>query len=58
MQKLGATIIAHDNVRHRLETTPKLDGSSEANAALPIMTFNDELSLHINGEKIAIFHVD
>jgi glyoxylase-like metal-dependent hydrolase (beta-lactamase superfamily II) len=57
MQKLGATIIAHDNVRQRLETTPKRDGSMEAKAALPIITFNDELSLHINGEKIGVFHV-
>lgn len=58
MQKLGATIIAHDNVRQRLETTPKRDGSSEAKAALPIITFNDEMSLYINGEKIGIFHVE
>ena len=58
MQKLGATIIAHDNVRQRMETTPKRDGSSEAKASLPIITFNDELSLHINGEKIGIFHVE
>jgi cyclase len=58
MQKLGATIIAHDNVRQRLETIKKRDGSSEAKAALPIITFNDELNLHINGEKIGIFHVD
>ncbi|WP_040279194.1 MBL fold metallo-hydrolase [Psychroserpens damuponensis] len=58
MQKLGATIIAHDNVRQRLETTPKRDGSSEAKAALPIITFNDEMSLHINGEKIGVFHVE
>ena len=58
MAKLGATIIAHDNVRHRLENTPKRDGSLQPKAALPIITFNDKLSLHINGEKIAAFHVD
>lgn len=58
MQKLGATIIAHDNVRHRLETTPKRDGSMAPKAALPVITFNDKLSLHINGEKISAFHVD
>ncbi|MEM5566699.1 MBL fold metallo-hydrolase [Psychroserpens sp. AS72] len=58
MQKLGATIIAHDNVRQRMESTPKRDGSSEAKAALPIITFNDEMSLHINGEKIGVFHVE
>jgi len=58
MQKLGATIIAHDNVRHRLETTPKRDGSMQPKAALPVITFNDKLSLHINGEKVGVFHVD
>lgn len=57
MQKLGATIIAHDNVRQRLES-PKRDGSMQAKEALPIITFNDELSLHINGEKIGVFHVE
>ncbi|WP_298904471.1 MBL fold metallo-hydrolase [uncultured Psychroserpens sp.] len=58
MQKLGATIIAHDNVRERLETTPKRDGSSQPKAALPVITFNDKMSIHANGEKIGVFHVD
>lgn len=58
MHDLGATIIAHDNVRQRLETTPKRDGSMQSKAALPVITFNDELSLHINGEKIGVFHID
>lgn len=58
MQKLGATIIAHDNVRQRMATTPKRDGSFETKAALPILTFNDELSLYINEEKIGVFHVE
>ncbi len=58
MQKLGATIIAHDNVRHRLETTPKRDKSMQPKEALPIITFNDELNIHINGEKVAIFHAE
>lgn len=58
MQKLGATIIAHDNVRYRLETTPKRDGSMAPKGALPVITFNDKLSVHINGEKIGAFHVD
>ncbi|MEH6537142.1 MAG: MBL fold metallo-hydrolase [Psychroserpens sp.] len=58
MQKLGATIIAHDNVRQRLETTPKRDGSMKVKAALPIITFNDQMSLYVNGEKIGVFHVE
>jgi cyclase len=57
MYNLGATIIAHDNVRLRLETIPKRDGTMNSKESLPIITFNDELNLHINGEKIAVFHV-
>lgn len=54
MKKLGATIIAHDNVRRNLEMN-----DSENNAdGLPIITFNDKLSLYINGEKVSVFHVD
>ncbi len=55
--KLGATIIAHDNVRKRLAETPKRDKTMRPKEALPVITFNDKLSVHINGEKVAIFHV-
>ena len=58
MHKLGATIIAHDNVRFRLETTPKRDNTMQPDGALPIITFNDELNIHINGEKVAVFHAE
>jgi len=51
MGKLGATIIAHDNVRKRLqEKSPKI--------ALPTITFNDKLNVHINGEQVMIFHIE
>ena len=58
MAKAGATIMAHDNVRKRLEETPNRDGSYRPKAALPIITFNDRLNLHLNGEHMALFHVD
>ncbi len=49
--KLGATIIAHDNVRKRLkEKSPEV--------ALPVITFNDELHVQINNEQVAVFHID
>jgi len=56
MEKLGATIIAHDNVRQHLE----MDNNNQMGSkeGLPIITFNDKLSLYINGEKISVFHVD
>jgi glyoxylase-like metal-dependent hydrolase (beta-lactamase superfamily II) len=55
--KLGTTIIAHDNVRKRLAETPKRDKTMRLKEALPVITFNDKLSVHINGEKVKIFHV-
>jgi glyoxylase-like metal-dependent hydrolase (beta-lactamase superfamily II) len=57
MSKLGATIIAHDNVRYRLQNTPNHNGSTSPEEALPVITFNDELNVFINGEQVAIFHV-
>lgn len=58
MTKLGATIIAHDNVRQRMSTTPKRDGTNQPESALPVITFNDKMSLFINGEKVGVFHID
>jgi glyoxylase-like metal-dependent hydrolase (beta-lactamase superfamily II) len=52
MKNLGATIIAHDNVRRNMEMS---DSNKDG---LPIITFNDKLSLYINGEKVSVFHVD
>ncbi|WP_166962855.1 MBL fold metallo-hydrolase [Yeosuana marina] len=52
--KQGAKIIAHDNVYQRLSTsTPKTPKE-----ALPVITFNDKLHIHINGEDVLVFHVD
>ena len=58
MAKAGATIMAHDNVRKRLEETPMRDNSKRPAEALPVITFNDKMSMYINGEHVAIFHVD
>lgn len=58
MAKEGATIIAHDNVRKRLEETKNRDGSMSPKEALPVITFNDKMSLYINDEQVALFHVD
>lgn len=57
MANEGATIIAHDNVRTRL-LQPRRDGSNNPKEALPVITFNDKLNVNINGEQVAIFHVD
>ncbi len=51
MEKAGAKIIAHDNVYKRL-------AEGKATEGLPVITFNDKLSIYINGEQVLIFHVD
>jgi glyoxylase-like metal-dependent hydrolase (beta-lactamase superfamily II) len=58
MAKEGATIMAHDNVRKRLVESPMRDQSKRPAEALPVITFSDQLNLHMNGEQIAIFHVE
>ncbi|HSP16853.1 MAG TPA: MBL fold metallo-hydrolase [Thermoanaerobaculia bacterium] len=53
------TIIAHDNVRKRLATGSTGGGRSTPPApkqALPIVTFNDTATIHVNGEDIRAVH--
>jgi len=59
----GAIIVAHDNVRVRLNTEQfqsMLDRTTPAAAsgALPVVTFSNEITFHWNGETIWAFHVD
>jgi len=58
--KAGATIVAHQNVRKRL-STEQVRGSRTTppapKAAWPVITFSDDMSLHVNGEDIMIHHV-
>lgn len=56
MAKAGATIIAHENVKKRLETT-KEGQKPKPKEAIPVITFNDKLNITINGESVAVFHV-
>ena len=58
----GAVVIAHDNVRNRMSTAQfsTLMGKerpASPRAALPVVTFDTEVSLHLNGETIRAFHV-
>jgi len=58
----GSLIVAHDNVRARMaienvstiwdRTTPP-----SPEGALPVVTFNDEVTFHVNGETVHCFHV-
>ncbi len=55
-----ATIIAHANVRQRLSSTQTLFGRTVEplpKEGLPVVTFEDGLSIHFNGEEIKVMHV-
>ena len=63
----GSTIIAHDNVRKRLESGGKSGPSTQPGAvsrevkpagkgALPIITFDHDVTVHLNGEDIRALH--
>ncbi len=49
------TIIAHTNVRKRLETGGSRSGPM-AKGGLPIITFDESLTIHFNGEDIRAMH--
>ena len=59
-----ATVIAHDNVRVRLEKGGASGNGGSMNfqndpgpkAALPILTYDHELTVHLNGEDVRVVH--
>ncbi|MFL6292016.1 MAG: MBL fold metallo-hydrolase [Thermoanaerobaculia bacterium] len=54
-----ATIIAHENVRKRMEKGQSLRGEQIAPAppkALPVITFGESVSVSFNGEEIRVLH--
>jgi glyoxylase-like metal-dependent hydrolase (beta-lactamase superfamily II) len=58
----GVLIVAHDNVRKRMsiEQFNELFNSKTAPApavALPVVTFSEDVTFHLNGEEIHAFHV-
>jgi glyoxylase-like metal-dependent hydrolase (beta-lactamase superfamily II) len=55
----GSTLIAQENVRKRLAEGTTARGRKEepaAPAALPVITFGDRLTVHLNGEDIRAIH--
>jgi len=60
--KAGVLIFANDNVRVRMASDQfsemfKRTTPASPKAALPIVTFNDAVTFHLNGEEIHAFHV-
>jgi cyclase len=60
----GSTVIAQDNVRKRMETggpagngsSIKMEAPPAPKAALPIITFDHDVTVHLNGEDIRALH--
>lgn len=60
----GSTLVAHANVRKRLETggtagnggSIKMEQKPASKNALPIITFEHDVTVHLNGEDIRALH--
>src|SRR5437016_4813047 len=60
----GSTLIAQDNVRKRLESgsiagnggSMRMENKPAERAALPIITFGHDVTVHLNGEDIRALH--
>ena len=60
----GSTVIAQDNVRKRLESggvggnggSVRFEGKPAPKAALPVITFEHDVTVHLNGEDIRALH--
>jgi glyoxylase-like metal-dependent hydrolase (beta-lactamase superfamily II) len=60
--KMGAVVVAHDNVRARMSVPQAMEFFKRAvpaspPGALPVVTFNDSVSLHLNGDDVRVIHV-
>jgi glyoxylase-like metal-dependent hydrolase (beta-lactamase superfamily II) len=59
----GALILAHDNVRKRMSVEQFMEAFDRTvpaapEAALPVVTFSEAVTFHINGGELHAFHVD
>ena len=62
MGKAGALLVAHDNVRRRMSSEQVVEFfqrtvPASPVGALPVITFSDTLTFHINGDDVLAFHV-
>ena len=59
----GAAVIAHHNVRERMQNGQVLEPfgvqiDASPDAALPIVTFAEGMTFHMNGQTIEVFHTE
>jgi len=60
----GSVLIAHDNVRKRMSADQvismgdqKMNIPATAPGGLPLVTFGDDVTLHLNGDDVHVVHV-
>jgi len=61
--KAGAVIVAHDNVRKRMSTAQLIEFlgmpiKASPKQALPVVTFTTDVTFHLNGDEVHVFHVN
>jgi glyoxylase-like metal-dependent hydrolase (beta-lactamase superfamily II) len=62
MGRAGALLMAHENVRLRLTTGGLIEAVNRTEppaspGALPVVTFTDAVTFHINGDSLRVWHV-
>lgn len=60
--KSGSVIVAHDNVRKRMSVEQFVQRFNRRlppspKAALPVITFSEGVTFHLNGETLEVFHL-
>jgi glyoxylase-like metal-dependent hydrolase (beta-lactamase superfamily II) len=61
MSRAGALIVAHDNVRKRMSVEQFNQANNRRTppspkAALPVVTFAEEVTFHVNGDSVVAMH--
>jgi len=59
--RTGAVIVAHDNVRRRMSMDQVVRGEAvppSPAGALPVVTFSEGVTFHLNGDDIRVVHVE
>lgn len=62
MGQAGAVLVAHDNVRSRMKAGQLIkffnfDVPPAPHVALPVVTFADSVTFHVNGDELAVLHI-
>ena len=50
----GTIVVSHDKLRERMLTSEQLNTGP---GALPVITFSDEMTFHVNGEEAVAMHI-